>query len=174
MRDVAYFSLSRQCYTSLVAWEWDDEKAASNLEKHRVSFEEAATVFDDPLYVDFYDPDHSSEEHRFLIVGMSTKGRLLIVSYTERAKSGRLISAREVTTAKEKYMKKDESERSDELRPEYDLRSLRVRRLGPERKSFGDTVRLERDVADVFPDADSVNEALRFLIRVTRENRKTV
>lgn len=62
----------------------------------------------------------------------------------------------------------------DELRPEYDLRSLRVRKLGPERRSFGDTVRLERDVADVFPDADAVNEALRFLIRVTRENRKPV
>ena len=71
-------------------------------------------------------------------------------------------------------MKKDESEQSDELRPEYDLRSLRVRKLGRERKSFGDTVRLERDVADVFPDADAVNEALRFLIRVTRENRKRV
>jgi hypothetical protein len=69
-------------------------------------------------------------------------------------------------------MKKDNSDQPDELRPEYDLRSLRVRRLGPGRKSFGDTVRLERDVADVFPDADAVNEALRFLIRVTRENRK--
>lgn len=68
-------------------------------------------------------------------------------------------------------MKKDNLDESDELRPEYDLRSLRVRRFGPARKSFGDTVRLERDVADVFPDADSVNEALRFLIRVARENR---
>ena len=83
-------------------WEWDDEKAAINLEKHGVSFEEAATVFDDPLYVDFYDPDHSTEEHRYLIVGMSTKGRLLIVSYTERHESGRLISAREVTPAERK------------------------------------------------------------------------
>ena len=71
-------------------------------------------------------------------------------------------------------MKKEDSVPPDELRPEYDLRSLRVRKLGPERKSFGDTVRLERDVADVFPDADAVNEALRFLIRVTRENRKPV
>ena len=69
-------------------------------------------------------------------------------------------------------MKQDESEQSDELRPEYDLRSLRVRKFGSGRKSFGDTIRLERDVADVFPDADAVNEALRFLIRVTRENPK--
>ena len=60
---------------------------------------------------------------------------------------------------------------SDELRPEYDLKSLRVRRLGPGRKGFGSVVRLEPDVAEVFPDAESVNEALRFLIRITKENK---
>jgi hypothetical protein len=68
-------------------------------------------------------------------------------------------------------MKRNESELEDELRPEYDLRTLRVRRLGPARKRFGSVIRLEPDVADAFPDADAVNEALRFLIRVTRENR---
>lgn len=69
-------------------------------------------------------------------------------------------------------MKKAETEMDDELRPEYDLASLRVRRLGPGRKSFGGSVvRLEPDVAEVFPDADSVNEALRFLIRITKENK---
>ena len=68
-------------------------------------------------------------------------------------------------------MKKVESESEDELRPEYDLGALRVRKLGPGRKSFGDVVRLEPDVADAFPDADAVNQALRFLIRVTKENR---
>jgi uncharacterized DUF497 family protein len=78
-------------------FEWNDNKAAKNLSKHRVSFEEAKTVFDDPLYVDFYDPDHSQEEERYLIVGKSTRGRLLIVSYTEREDAIRLISAREVT-----------------------------------------------------------------------------
>ena len=66
-------------------------------------------------------------------------------------------------------MKKIEPEANDELEPEYDLRSLRVRKLGPGRKSFGDTVRLEPDVAQVFPDAESVNEALRFLIRITKD-----
>ncbi len=78
-------------------FEWDENKAASNLSKHGVSFEEAKTVFDDPLYVDFYDPDHSDEEQRYLIVGESNQGRLLIVSYTERGDSIRLISARVVT-----------------------------------------------------------------------------
>ena len=67
-------------------------------------------------------------------------------------------------------MKKVETDINDELRPEYDLRSLRVRKLGPGRKSFGEVVRLEPDVAEVFPDAEAVNEALRFLIRITKEN----
>jgi hypothetical protein len=67
-------------------------------------------------------------------------------------------------------MKKIESKLEDELRLEYDLRSLRVRKLGPGRKSFGDVVRLEPDVADAFPDADAVNQALRFLIRVKKEH----
>ena len=72
---------------------------------------------------------------------------------------------------KEELMKKNKTELADELRPEYDLSTLRVRKLGPGRKSFGDVIRLEPDVADAFPDADSVNQALRFLIRVTKENR---
>ena len=83
-------------------FEWDEEKAAANSANHKVSFDEAKTVFDDPLYVDFYDPDHSLDEHRFLIVGESGQGRLLIVSYTEREGATRLISAREVTAAERK------------------------------------------------------------------------
>ncbi len=85
-------------------FEWNEDKAAGNLSKHGVLFEEAKTVFDDPLYVDFYDPDHSEDEERYLIVGESNRGRLLIVSYTERGNSIRLISAREVTrTEREAY-----------------------------------------------------------------------
>jgi hypothetical protein len=68
-------------------------------------------------------------------------------------------------------MKRDKSEMEDDLRTEYDLKSLRVRRLGSGRKSFGGvTIRLEPDVAEIFPSADAVNEALRFLIRVMRDN----
>ncbi len=67
-------------------------------------------------------------------------------------------------------MKKIESELEDDLRSEYDLRSLRVRKIGPGRRGFGDVVRLEPDVANAFPDAESVNEALRFLIRITKDN----
>lgn len=69
-------------------------------------------------------------------------------------------------------MKKVNPKMKDELRPEYDLKSLQVRRLGPGRKSFGGSVvRLEPDVAEVFPSAESVNEALRFLIRITKDNK---
>jgi len=80
-------------------YEWDEKKAKFNLLKHGVSFAEAKTVFDDPLYVDFYDPDHSSAEHRFIILGESAGGRLLFVSYVEHERAVRLISAREATPA---------------------------------------------------------------------------
>ena len=63
----------------------------------------------------------------------------------------------------------------NELRPEYDLRSLRVRKMGSKRKSFGGTtIQLDPDVAEVFPDAEAVNEALRLLIRVTQENQPPI
>ena len=76
---------------------WDPTKAAKNLEKHDVSFEKAQTVFDDPLYIDFFGPDHSEDEDRYLIVGKSIEERLLIVSYTERRDAIRIITARDVT-----------------------------------------------------------------------------
>jgi uncharacterized DUF497 family protein len=79
--------------------DWDPLKAAANLAKHGISFDEASTVFDDPLYIDFYDPDHSDAEHRYLVMGQSQQGRLLIVSYTERDETARIISARAVTPA---------------------------------------------------------------------------
>ncbi len=71
-------------------------------------------------------------------------------------------------------MKTNEKELTDEPRPEYDLDLLEVRRLGPKRKRFGHlTVRLEPDVAEAFPTAEAVNEALRFLLRVTQDNQST-
>ncbi|WP_107670463.1 BrnT family toxin [Cyanothece sp. BG0011] len=83
-------------------FEWDKNKAKQNLSKHGVSFEEAKTIFDDPLYIDFYDPDHSENEERYLIVGQSNQRRILILSYTERGNKIRLISAREVTPQERK------------------------------------------------------------------------
>ena len=73
-------------------------------------------------------------------------------------------------------MKKSKEEiREDDLRPEYDLENLEVRKIGNERKSFGKSlVHLEPDVVDAFPDSESVNEALRFLIRITRKNKQSI
>ena len=81
---------------------WDQTKAAANVSKHAVSFDEAKTVFDDPLYVDFYNPDHSLNEHRYIIIGESERGRLLMVSYTEIGDTIRIITSRELTTAERK------------------------------------------------------------------------
>ncbi|WP_235641392.1 BrnT family toxin [[Limnothrix rosea] IAM M-220] len=64
-------------------FEWDEEKAKTNLSKHGVSFAEAQTVFTDPFYIDFFDPDYSTAENRFIIIGQSLEQRLLFVSYTE-------------------------------------------------------------------------------------------
>ncbi|MEK7327999.1 MAG: BrnT family toxin [Chloroflexota bacterium] len=79
--------------------EWDEAKAEANLQKHGVSFEEAETVFDDPLSLTVLDPDHSVDEERFVDIGQSDKKRLLVVVYTERRKKLRLISARLATRA---------------------------------------------------------------------------
>jgi len=75
-------------------FEWDPKKAAENLRKHRVSFEEASTVFGDPFAITFPDPDHSRGERRFLTFGLSHEGRLLAVVHTDRRGTVRIVSAR--------------------------------------------------------------------------------
>lgn len=77
--------------------EWDVAKARGNAPKHHVSFEEAATVFEDPLELTVPDPNHSTEEERYVSVGRSTAGRLLVVGYSERGSKIRVISARRAT-----------------------------------------------------------------------------
>jgi uncharacterized DUF497 family protein len=81
---------------------WDEKKAASNLVKHRISFEEATTVFDDPLSDTFPDPDHSLHEHRFIIMGSSESGKILVVAHTDDGELVRMISAREATHGERK------------------------------------------------------------------------
>lgn len=83
-------------------FEWDQNKEAANLSKHGVSFDEAITVFDDPLYLDFFDPDHSYGEYRYIIIGQSSNNRLLLVSYTEYGEIIRIISARKTTRREQK------------------------------------------------------------------------
>lgn len=79
-------------------FEWDPIKAASNLQKHGVSFGEAASVFGDTLSITVPDPDHSLDEERYIIVGLSNLGRLLIVAHSDREEKTRIISARELTS----------------------------------------------------------------------------
>jgi len=83
-------------------FEWDEAKAATNLRKHKVSFEEASTVFADDLALTGRDPDHSVEEHRFITFGLSDKNRLLVVSHTDRGSKIRIISARPATRSERK------------------------------------------------------------------------
>lgn len=78
-------------------FEWDDAKAVINRRKHGLSFDEAMTAFYDPRQVAFYDPDHCEDEDREILIGHSNHGRLLLVVYTLRGDTIRLISARRVT-----------------------------------------------------------------------------
>ena len=75
-------------------FEWDPVKAESNVRKHHVTFDEASTVFGDPLNLVMADPDHSRDEERYLLLGMSNRRRLLVVAFAERPPRTRLISAR--------------------------------------------------------------------------------
>ena len=83
-------------------FEWDTAKAELNLKDHGVSFDEATTVFRDTLSITIADPDHSNSEDRFIDIGMSHRGQLLVVSYTERGDRIRIISARPPTRAERK------------------------------------------------------------------------
>ena len=81
---------------------WDEEKEKSNLKKHRVSFEEATTVFIDPFSMTIPDSDHSVDEQRYIDIGSSDKGRVLVVVYTERGSNIRIISCRKATPSERK------------------------------------------------------------------------
>jgi hypothetical protein len=85
-----------------VRFEWHRAKADENLRKHRVSFDEAVTVFYDPLSATFDDEEHPSGEARFVTVGYSTRGRLLVVAHTERETTVRIISVRQATARERK------------------------------------------------------------------------
>lgn len=84
-------------------FEWDTHKAARNVEKHQVSFEEAASVFEDPLFITLVDEEHSLDEERYITIGLSQRGRLLMVAHTERYNLIRIISARRATKREGKF-----------------------------------------------------------------------
>ena len=86
---------------AIFEFDWDDQKSAENIRKHKVSFDEAATIFDDALLMTEADWVHSYEEDRYVSIGFSSQNRTLVVVYTERVRTIRLISAR-VPTSREK------------------------------------------------------------------------
>jgi uncharacterized protein len=83
-------------------FEWNPKKAKKNIEKHGVSFDEAATVFSDPLSMTYDDPDHSYAENRYIIIGLSAQSELLFISHTETDDIIRIISARRLTRKERK------------------------------------------------------------------------
>jgi uncharacterized protein len=84
-------------------FEWNPDKAESNYEKHGVTFEEAATVFNDALSITFPDPLHSIGESRYVIIGISRFGKLLIIAHTDREDKIRIISARAATRQEQRF-----------------------------------------------------------------------
>jgi len=84
-------------------FEWSAEKAKINFKKHNVSFQEAGTVFNDPLSLTFPDPDHSIEESRYIIIGMSRLEKVLVVAHTDRGTNIRIISARKATPKERRF-----------------------------------------------------------------------
>lgn len=91
----------------MLLFEWDKAKAKRNIEIHGITFDEASTVFKDPLSLAIFDPLHSENEDRFVLIGNSFKNRLLVVVHTERGDNIRIISARKATKNERKYYEKN-------------------------------------------------------------------
>lgn len=90
-------------------FEWDEKKAKANLKKHKIPFEEATTVFNDPLSITIDDPDHSGKlERRYVDIGFSSKDRILVVNYTERREKIRIISCRKASFSERKAYEEKE------------------------------------------------------------------
>lgn len=153
-----------------VIFEWDARKAAANFKKHHLSFEDAATVFLDPLATTFADPDHSADERREITVGHTIKEWSC---RTVNAATGFESSEHAARHGRSEGNMKEESAHkgSNGLREEYDLSRLEagVRGKYYSRASVAtNLVLIEPDLARLFPDSESVNRALRMLAQTAR------
>jgi uncharacterized protein len=151
-------------------FEWDPGKAATNLHKHGVSFTEASSVFADPLASIFPDTEHSDSESREILVGYSERGRLLIVSFTERPPNVRIISARVATPRRTSQPRKQPPRyqaMSDELKDEYafDYSKAKPNRFASAMAKGGRLVVLEPEVAAAFHESHEVNAVLKALLK---------
>ncbi len=149
-------------------FEWNPEKAEANLQKHGVSFEEAISVFFDPLSLTVADQSHSGEENRFIITGFSERNRQIVVVHTDRGGKYELSAQDRQHRTREENMNEKQNEEIEML-DEYDftggVRGKYVERLA-NRKNI---IVLEPDVAEVFTDSESVNQALRGLLPVIQK-----
>ena len=89
-------------------FEWNFSKAETNIKKHGVPFEEAVTVFDDPMFITFIDQEHSYDEDRYITIGLSNSARLLMIAHTDRSGLIRVISARKATKKEQLFYEKFE------------------------------------------------------------------
>ena len=157
-------------------FEWDPTKAAQNLRKHRVSFQEVVSIFYDPLASTGADPDHSEAEQRFATFGISSAGRLLVVAHTEETKRFALSALVTQLRVKGVSTKKTKAS-SDELRPQYkrsDFKKLERGKYYERVKESSNVVILDPNIAAVFPNSAEVNKALHSLMKVnSRASRLT-
>lgn len=140
-------------------FEWDRSKAERNRRKHGITFDEAMSVFGDPHELTIIDPDHSIDEDRFISVGQSGVGRLLVVGYTERGSKIRIILRGGQRGPSDSTMKKPDEQPRDEYDFRYGSRGRHHQKLADE----GALVRLDPDVAVRYPTSEAVNTALRAL-----------
>ena len=154
-------------------YEWDPAKAATNLRKHRVTFDEATSVFRDALALTFDDPDHSLDASRFITVGESARQRLLLVTHADR-RVDRSESSVHGALRQEKPMptKNRAVSKPSDMRAEYDLSKLTGRVQG---KHYAQAtagvalVLLESDIAEAFSTGRAVNKALRSVLLAKRK-----
>lgn len=148
-------------------FDWDPAKASANLKKHGVSFEEAVTVFADPLSLNMPDPLHSEDELRFLVLGMSTSHRQLVVAYAERESLVREKpqGANAMTTKKTKATTKVDRDR-DTLQREYDFSKATPGVTARQFAEGSNVVVIDPDLQQLFPTSQAVNDALRGLASI--------
>lgn len=152
-------------------FEWHDEKAARNYEKHGISFEKATGIFDDPVAITIDDPKHSIDERRYITIGTTFFDEVLIVIHTFRNGRIRIISARRANRAERRnIMSKDidrindKAKEDDDMLPEYDFSKGERGKFYQGRGPLVIRVSIDPDVAEHYSTTTDVNDALRMLI----------
>ncbi len=152
-------------------FEWDPNKEAKNIRKHGISFEEAALIFDDPMSITVIDEEHSIDEERYITIGLSTYGRLLMVAHTDRQGKSLLSAHVKPLKMRINFMHNLGDNDDYDLHDEYDLSSMRIvakGRYAPQRRFGKNVVLLAPDVIEAFSTDDAVNEAQRLSIQIAK------